>query len=321
MFGLNLVDVLIVLGLIAYTAGQARLGVFALTQRLLSLIGAIILSFQGYKAVGLFLVEKFELLPGLSDAIGFIGLFLLFQGLFNLMIREIFLFIPERIRQSRWSKIIGIAPAFVDSLIVISLALFVLVIVPAFPQVKSKISESQIGNPLVESISGIQYYLIEVFGGVAQESLTFLTVLPGSDETVEIPYEATELSIDEESEIEMLRFLNQERAKAGVGLLEMDETIIPAARAHSRDMWERNYFSHNNPDGEDPFDRMSAGGVEFDYAGENLAFARTVGQAHQGLMNSPGHRRNILDPEFTRVGIGVIHGGIYGKMFTQNFAR
>ena len=54
-------------------------------------------------------------------------------------------------------------------------------------------------------------------------------------------------------------------------------------------------------------------------AGENLALAPTTEFAHEGLMNSPGHRANILNGQFRRVGIGVLDGGIYGKMFVQEF--
>jgi uncharacterized protein YkwD len=92
------------------------------------------------------------------------------------------------------------------------------------------------------------------------------------------------------------------------------------ARGHSIDMLQRGYFAHETPEGRTPFDRMRDGGVRFTVAGENLALAPTVTLAHQGLMGSPGHRANILRPEFTRVGIGaaVADGR---RMFTQNFAN
>jgi uncharacterized protein YkwD len=65
---------------------------------------------------------------------------------------------------------------------------------------------------------------------------------------------------------------------------------------------------------------MRSQGVHYRYAGENLAGAPTVERAHTGLMNSQGHRANILNPNYTRIGVGVIDGGRYGKMFTQHFA-
>jgi uncharacterized protein YkwD len=64
---------------------------------------------------------------------------------------------------------------------------------------------------------------------------------------------------------------------------------------------------------------MKSYGISYKYAGENIAGAPTVEKAHSSLMNSPGHRRNILNPNYTHVGIGIIDGGPYGKMFTQLF--
>ena len=84
-------------------------------------------------------------------------------------------------------------------------------------------------------------------------------------------------------------------------------------------MFARGYFAHDTPEGRDPFDRMRAAEVRFLTAGENLALARSVQIAHTGLMNSPGHRANILRPEFGRVGIGIMDGGMRGLMVTQNF--
>jgi uncharacterized protein YkwD len=84
-------------------------------------------------------------------------------------------------------------------------------------------------------------------------------------------------------------------------------------------MFARGYFSHVTPEGRSPFDRMEAAGVSFRTAGENLALAPTLRIAHTGLMNSPGHRANILRPAFGRLGIGVMDGGPRGLMVTQNF--
>jgi uncharacterized protein YkwD len=68
-----------------------------------------------------------------------------------------------------------------------------------------------------------------------------------------------------------------------------------------------------------PFDRLAAAKISYTRAGENLAYAHSVAIAHRGLMESQGHRENILRPEFTSVAIGVVSGGPYGRMFTQLF--
>ena len=84
-------------------------------------------------------------------------------------------------------------------------------------------------------------------------------------------------------------------------------------------MLQRGYFSHYSPEGFSPFDRMDKAGILYDAAGENLALSPNTDIAMQGLLNSPGHRANILSVSFGRIGIGVIDGGIYGEMFCQEF--
>jgi hypothetical protein len=102
----------------------------------------------------------------------------------------------------------------------------------------------------------------------------------------------------------MLELVNRERAAAGLAPLAADPELTEVARRHSVDMFARGYFSHHTPEGKDPFDRIRAADVRFRTAGENLALAPTLPDAHTGLMNSPGHRANILRPQFGRVGIG-----------------
>ncbi|MFZ5968672.1 MAG: CAP domain-containing protein [Bacillota bacterium] len=121
------------------------------------------------------------------------------------------------------------------------------------------------------------------------------------------------------NEEEMTRLLNGERSKAGLNPLKVDMEIVKVARLKSQDMIDNNYFSHNSPTYGSPFDMMKQFGIKYVYAGENLAGNQTVQAAHDSLMNSEGHRKNILSTNFTHIGIGVKEGGKYGKMFTQMF--
>src|SRR5690606_32347002 len=123
----------------------------------------------------------------------------------------------------------------------------------------------------------------------------------------------------EDLEAEMLDLINAERKKQNLAILKPDSELTEVARNHSRDMFARSYFSHNTPDGLSPFDRIRKANIMFLSAGENLALAQTLQIAHEGLMNSPGHRANILRFSFGRVGIGVLDGGRYGLMITQVF--
>jgi uncharacterized protein YkwD len=110
-----------------------------------------------------------------------------------------------------------------------------------------------------------------------------------------------------------------QKEKRGLQPLKSDPELTNVARNHSRDMFERGYFSHYTPEGKDPFDRMKAANVQFVAAGENLALGQTLPICHQGLMNSPGHRANILRPNYNRLGIGILDGGIHGLMISQEF--
>jgi uncharacterized protein YkwD len=84
-------------------------------------------------------------------------------------------------------------------------------------------------------------------------------------------------------------------------------------------MFRLKYFGHQSPVAGSPFDRLAAAKIPYSRAGENLAYAHSVAIAHRGLMESQGHRENILRPEFTRIAIGVVAAGAYGRMFTQLF--
>jgi uncharacterized YkwD family protein len=120
-------------------------------------------------------------------------------------------------------------------------------------------------------------------------------------------------------EQQMVNLINQERAKAGVAPLKVDLRLVQSARLKSKDMIENNYFSHTSPTlgGFAALIRKYA--PDYRYLGENLAGNRSVQAAHTALMNSSGHRKNILNPNYTSIGIGIVNGGPYGKMFTQHF--
>lgn len=122
----------------------------------------------------------------------------------------------------------------------------------------------------------------------------------------------------ESLERELHQLVNQERKKAGLPLLVFDQQVQLVARAHSRDMAKRDFFSHINPDKENPFDRMKKAGIVFRAAAENIAYASTIKEIHEGLMNSPKHKANILNPKLGKMGIGIA-ASKYGLMTTQLF--
>ena len=125
--------------------------------------------------------------------------------------------------------------------------------------------------------------------------------------------------VDTASEARMLALVNQERAANGLPAFVLDARLTEVARAHSADMRDRDFFAHTDPGGLSPFDRMKAAGISFGWAAENIAWGPGVEWAHQGLMTSPGHRANILNPELLRIGIGIVGPANGQQWFTQAF--
>jgi len=118
----------------------------------------------------------------------------------------------------------------------------------------------------------------------------------------------------------MLELVNGERAKAGLNPLAADLRMSDVAELKSADMVQNQYFSHQSPVYGSPFDMLDRFGIRYRTAGENIACNRDAEAAHAALMASRGHRENILNPQYTRIGIGIVDGGPCGKMFTQLFA-
>lgn len=117
----------------------------------------------------------------------------------------------------------------------------------------------------------------------------------------------------------LFRLTNCERQARGLPPLTCDLRLVWAARAHSRDMQQRDYFSHVTPEGQAPGERLTAQGVRWRSSAENIAMAPTMALAHSGWMESDGHRTNILRQQVDHVGIGVVKGE-RGYIMTTLFA-
>jgi uncharacterized protein YkwD len=122
------------------------------------------------------------------------------------------------------------------------------------------------------------------------------------------------------SEIQqMLALINSERSKAGVSSLELNPKLTNAAQLKAEDMVSNNYFSHISPTWGSTFTLLHSLGITYSGAAENLAGDSSVAAAHLDLMNSEGHRDNILDASYASVGIGISKSPVYGYVFVQIF--
>lgn len=127
-------------------------------------------------------------------------------------------------------------------------------------------------------------------------------------------------ALKEGFEYQLFDITNAERSRRGLNVLDWNEEVKKTARKHSTDMAVNHYFDHTNQQGQSPFDRMQADGITFISAGENLAQGQTSSIfAHQGLMNSEGHRKNIVNEDFTELGVGVDFNEDNQPFYTENF--
>lgn len=120
----------------------------------------------------------------------------------------------------------------------------------------------------------------------------------------------------------ILKLVNQERQKAGVQPLTLSDKLTNVANIKAKDMADKNYFSHDSPTYGSPFDMMKKFGISYSYAGENIAAGqKTAEEVMNSWMNSSGHKANILNKNFTQLGVGFYRGGQYGTEWVQMFIR
>ncbi|HXM36326.1 MAG TPA: CvpA family protein [Pyrinomonadaceae bacterium] len=227
--------------------------------------------------------------------------------------------LPKDIRKQRVNQILGIVPGLANGLILAGIVSALLLAIPLNESLRERTRESVLANRLAVYAGHLEAALHPVFGEAIAETLNLLTIHPESKERVTLPYKVATPRPRPDLEASMLDLVNRERVAAGLRPLAPDPELAQVGRRHSVDMFARSYFAHVTPEGRDPFNRMREAGVHFLTAGENLALAPTLQIAHTGLMNSPGHRANILNREFGRLGIGIMDGGIHGLMVTQEF--
>jgi uncharacterized protein YkwD len=228
--------------------------------------------------------------------------------------------IPDRVNENGVNKFLGIIPGIINGGIYAVIFSALMLSVPLRDGLTENIRESKFGPQLALQADWVNRKLAPIMNDAIRQTINSLTIQqPESNEKVTLPYKYNRAKVRPDLEAEMLILVNKERQENGLKPLQADPEIAQVARAHSLDMFVKGYFAHVNLEGKDPFERMKDANIRFVNAGENLALAQTLEIAHKNLMNSPGHRANILSPNFGRLGIGVLDGGFYGLMISQEF--
>jgi uncharacterized protein YkwD/uncharacterized membrane protein required for colicin V production len=315
---MNWVDILL-LGIVAYGIWDGwQKGFILELLYLLGLVITIAATFLLYPYPTTFVNKYFPTLGSWALPLSFIITYVLMRVLTNWLINKTLHNIPVEAHSRKDNKFLGTLPGLVNGVVHAVIVAALLLALPISNHISNKTRESRFVVKLSVPAEWIETKLSLVFDEV-ERTMNRLTVKPGSDQTVILPFKVIAPPPRADMEALMLSWVNAERIKAGLNTVKADPELTKVARKHSVDMFQQGYFSHVSPGGKGPFDRMRNDGVRFTNAGENIALAPTLDIAHNGLMHSPGHRANILRPEFGRLGIGIVDGGKYGFMISQEF--
>ncbi|HEY6503624.1 MAG TPA: CvpA family protein [Chitinophagaceae bacterium] len=315
---MNWIDLLLVLVLlVAVWAGWKR-GFILGSLDLLTWAGSIVPGFIFYPYTAT-AIEKLVSPGAWLLPFAFILTIIVARIIIGFIIKRILRIIPEKVNQDGTNHFLGMIPGMINGMIYATVITALFMAMPVKNNITREARSSRIAITLSAKAEWANKKLAPVFDEAVRKTMKSLAVEPVSHEKISLHFTYEDPVIRPGLEAKMLELINNERAKEGLKPLKADREQTLVGRAHSKDMFVRGYFAHVNPDGKDPFDRMKEADVKFRTAGENLALAQTLEIAHKNLMNSPGHRANIMNPAFGRVGIGIQDGGFYGLMISQEF--
>jgi uncharacterized protein YkwD len=315
---MNWVDLVLIIVLLLAAWNGNRRGFIRGTLDLLTWAGSIGIAyaFYPYTAGGL---DKIVTLDAWHLPVSFILTAVVARIVIGLIVKRVVRRIPEKTNTGSVNRFFGIIPGMINGLIYATIIAAFLLALPLKKSITTDTQHSRIARTLSVQAEWANKKLAPVFDQAVRQTMNSISGHPQSHEEIDLHFTYDNPDLRSDLEAKMLVMVNKERVKAGLHPLKADPHQTIVARAHSKDMFARGYFAHVNPDGKNPFDRMKAAKVKFKTAGENLALAQTLEIAHTNLMNSPGHRANILNPKFNRVGIGIQDGGFYGLMISQEF--
>jgi uncharacterized protein YkwD len=316
---LNPVDLLlVVIVAIGAISGWSRGFVFAALD-LLTLAAGLAAAFLGWRELTDWVALAAPSLGIWIAPLAFVGIFLLVQVALGTLVLRLALGMPKAVHWNPVNRLLGIAPGLANGAVHAVVAAVLLLTLPLGARIGNWTQASALAPRLAAPAEWVEVQLAPIFDPLVQRTLQALTVQPGTRASIPLAFRVAQAPPRPDLEVEMLQLVNAERRAAGLKPVRADPLMTQVARAHSRDMFARGYFSHVSPDGKDMGQRMLQAQLGYLAAGENLALAPTLFSAHTGLMRSPGHRANVLRPQFGRLGIGILDGGSHGLMVTQAF--
>lgn len=320
---MNWLGIILIVIVIIFAAEGVRRGLLRGTIDVALVVISLLAAAVGYHEASKIFSRFFHLSAVTSNILGFILILIVVQVVITFvlsvtvfpMIGVARSFPPLRVADDT----LGLLPGLLKGLVVAGILVMALSLLPINGRLSDALGSSSIAQHVMRRT-------VDVVNWGEQRThlnLSDFTIMvePSSEAGIKLPFKVTNgLQVSPSDEQQMLTLLNQSRRENGLAPLTLDPTLRDVARAHSEEMFRLGYFAHDSPVSGSPFARMKAAGVNDPAMGENLAYAPSVDVAERGLMRSPGHRANILSPDFSKVGIGVVVAPNGSKMFTQDFA-
>lgn len=311
-FDLILFCIIFLTGLIGFKRGFIRL--FLL---LIKWAGAVLLALFLYLDVAPILSANFIIHDQWQLAVSFFVVFTIGFLLLSLGVYFINKVLRPELHNSKINRIAGIIPGVGLGLLP-ALLIVKLTAISLWPEAAAEARQGIITRPLNNSADWAISKISNVITTPTKQQISSaFEVSPGINLSEE--FKCTNFISRADLEQQLLQLVNMERSAKGLTKVVADEALRIAAFKHAEDMFTRGYFSHETPEGIDPFERMKRLHIRFKTAGENLAHSNALLPAHTGLMNSPGHRANILNVHFRRLGIAILDGGDKGLMIVEEF--
>jgi uncharacterized protein YkwD len=271
--------------------------------------------------VGTFIGSRIGLVGYWRPIVGFFIVALLSDWMIAEILTVLSHYLPKKIFQSKLHAFFGMVVALIIGSLFGVILLLVVLSVPLRGTLQRDIKQSNIGSFVLSMSEQYAPWIRKKIQDEVTKTQKFLTITPGEVDRVELDIPpVTSLLPDPISEQTMLNMVNNERNNEHIKPLTLDPNLVEIARNHSKDMFINRYFSHKDSQNKYVSDRANEAGIPYIIIGENIAYAGDIETAHTGLMNSLPHKANILDPRFTRIGIGIINSDYFGFMISQVFA-
>ena len=314
---MNAADIILAVSIIFFTWLGYRRGFINSFLDLTRWAGALILAAILYDNAADLLAKNFPVREEWQKPLSFFIVFitaLVFLWLLFTLIKKI---VPQELQYSFVNKIAGLIPGFLTG-VAVSLFLAKILMVSVWFNTPAKENKTILLSSMANATGWFDDKVAPVFNTPQPPKISGAAEVVYSESE---EFKSTSFKQRTDLEAQMLQLVNDERKARGLKTVVPDDKLRVAAAEHAADMFTQGYFSHNTPDGIDPFKRMKKIGIRYTSAGENLAHSYDLNAAHTGLMNSPGHRANILNKKFGKIGIAIMDGGEKGLMVVQDFSN